>query len=645
MGNVTEAEVLENEFIGSGNALKAVSESDDELRVKNYIILFDSRDLTGEQVDGFGTGSKNADGSAGEYFTKSTAIESVFTKGGSLPIGWEHGQPIHGEPTIPHGLGYVDWKTAEQDENGWLVERILDRRNRFVQAIEPLIKARQIGTSSEATKSMVATDGRIEEWPLKGDTLTVKPFEPRMLLDNPILMKSVKELAEFDSRLKAMLPETDGTSVEQDATADEDGMQESEAGMVLEAQPQVIDVNINVNLTNSNGESEMSTEQVQENKVEEAAKAPANGSDGATQTITPTTPNFDLGENQIKAIATSVFEMIEQRDKQNPVPNFEAAGFAVPNIKKATRRGFSGDEVDTFKHWIRTGDEVAAKAALQEGTDSEGGYLVPNDFLPTIIEKRDELSILRQAGAQTFETNRDVFDVPVENAKMTNFVITAEEGTYDQNEPTFSQKAVTVYKFTKLVKISEELAADEAVGLDAYLSRAFGRAWGLTENQYGLVGTGSGQPEGAFVGGTAGVTAASATAIAVSEIPELYYKLGQQYREGAAWVSSGTTEGILRANQGSEFLFANTPQGSINDRMFWGMKQLYTSESVAEMTTGLKSLLIGNFNFYAIVGRENLVISRNPYLYQGTGQIGLFAKVRMGSAVLQADAFQYLTQA
>ena len=180
---------------------------------------------------------------------------------------------------------------------------------------------------------------------------------------------------------------------------------------------------------------------------------------------------------------------------------------------------------------------------------------------------------------------------------MTNFVLTAEEAAYNQNEPTFNEVAVTIYKYTKLVKVSEELMADEAVGLDAYLGRAFGRAWGLTENAFGLVGTGSGQPQGAFVGGTAGLTADSATAISVAEIPELYYKLGQQYRDNAVWISNSATEGVLRANRGNPFVFANTPQGAINERSFWGMKPLYTSESVASISTGNKSLMIGNFNF------------------------------------------------
>jgi predicted phage gp36 major capsid-like protein len=43
------------------------------------------------------------------------------------------------------------------------------------------------------------------------------------------------------------------------------------------------------------------------------------------------------------------------------------------------------------------------------------------------------------------------------------------------------------------------------------------------------------------------------------------------------------------------------------------------------------------------VERSGLTVQRNPWLYQGTGQIGLFSNARMGGAVLQAEALYYLT--
>ena len=85
-------------------------------------------------------------------------------------------------------LGYVDWQTARKDEKGWWVERVLNRRSKYVQWLYDLIKAGLVGNSTEADTPKVVTDknGEIKRWPLKRDTLTVTPMEPRMMTQNVV---------------------------------------------------------------------------------------------------------------------------------------------------------------------------------------------------------------------------------------------------------------------------------------------------------------------------------------------------------------------------------------------------------------------------------------------------------------------------
>ena len=159
------------------NALKAIRQTDDELVVGNYIVLFGGRDL-----EGVASPNVNADGTTGEYFTHDVDLESAYTKAGVLYVDWEHRQGELGDTP----LGVVDWKTAQKDEKGWFVERVLSRRNQYVQWLEGLIADGLIGTSSEADPEAVQkrADGAITRWPLVRDTLTVTPMEPRMLTEN-----------------------------------------------------------------------------------------------------------------------------------------------------------------------------------------------------------------------------------------------------------------------------------------------------------------------------------------------------------------------------------------------------------------------------------------------------------------------------
>lgn len=197
-----------------GNALKAVSKTDDELRVANYIVVFDGRDLEGIASD-----AKNADGTVGEHFTKSTAFDSPYTDTGHLLIDWEHGQGKKVDGAIAPGpddiFGFVDWKTAEIDSGGVWVERVLNRRNKYMQFLESLIDAGLIGSSSEAIPEQVEkkADGEIAKWPLRRDTFTVSPMEPRMMTENVIRAAKALgiQIGPNETEPKAQ-PEVDNTS-------------------------------------------------------------------------------------------------------------------------------------------------------------------------------------------------------------------------------------------------------------------------------------------------------------------------------------------------------------------------------------------------------------------------------------------------
>lgn len=185
------------------NILKSISVTDDELRVGNYIMLWGGRDL-----EGLASNRKNGDGSHGEFFTQSTNWKSDYTDTGRLYVDWEHGHdPDQNDkgvnaPNRDNILGYVDIKSMKADPTGLWVERVLNRRNRYVNFLEELIDAGLIGTSSEPVQNGVtkSSNGQIGDWPLKRDTLTVSPMEPRMLGENTVI--AIKGLANASPEFK-----------------------------------------------------------------------------------------------------------------------------------------------------------------------------------------------------------------------------------------------------------------------------------------------------------------------------------------------------------------------------------------------------------------------------------------------------------
>jgi len=106
------------------NALKAVSTTENELRVGNYIVLFGGKDLTGE------------------FFTHKTHFDSSYTDIGLMYVDFEHGRDSEKAGNTQNNvLGVVDWKSAKIDDKGIFVERVLNRRTQYVKYLEELIEA------------------------------------------------------------------------------------------------------------------------------------------------------------------------------------------------------------------------------------------------------------------------------------------------------------------------------------------------------------------------------------------------------------------------------------------------------------------------------------------------------------------------
>jgi HK97 family phage major capsid protein len=342
----------------------------------------------------------------------------------------------------------------------------------------------------------------------------------------------------------------------------------------------------------------------------------------------------------------------------------KAAWDKKPQFNQRINKNDKSEGADEFAHWMRTGDDGNQKVlkkinisdypeagkALQVGSDTEGGYLAPADWYGRIVAKRDQLAWTRNVGMDIFPTSLKSVPVPIEDTSMSKFAVTAEEAAYSDSDPIFGNVDVTVYKFTRTNKFSEELLADEDANLLSWYTNSLARALALTESYYVAIGTGSSQPQGALVGGTAGLTA-DTLAMTAAEVSQLFYKLSSGYRRDAVWLMNEDTEGALRAiRDANDFAFdprgANLNiSGDWKYETFYGGRPIYTETGMSTNAASAKAVLIGNWQYYTLAEHTNLVVTRNPYLYEANGQIGFFARARFGGAVTQAEAFQYCTLA
>ena len=278
---------------------------------------------------------------------------------------------------------------------------------------------------------------------------------------------------------------------------------------------------------------------------------------------------------------------------------------------------------------------------LSEGTDADGGYLVPEDFERDIVTALEEENVIRSV-AKVITTQHER-KIPVAIGHSTA-QWTAENAAYTESNPTFGQKQIDAFKLTDLCRVSVELLQDSAFDIEDYLMHEFARAFGIAEEQAFCVGTGTNQPTGIFTanGGTVGVTTASGTAITVDEIISLVYALKSPYRRNAKFIMNDATVSLIRKlkDQYGAYLWQPSVQAGQPDKLLG--YDIITTPYAPTVAAGALTIAFGDFKNYWIGDRAGRTVQRLNELYATNGQIGYVATERVDGKVILPEAIQLL---
>ena len=281
--------------------------------------------------------------------------------------------------------------------------------------------------------------------------------------------------------------------------------------------------------------------------------------------------------------------------------------------------------------------------ALQVGTDSEGGYLVPDEFERTLIEALEEENIFRQL-ATIITTSSGDRKIPVVATKGSASWVD-EEGAIPEADDAFGQVSIGAYKLATIIKVSEELINDSVFNLEQYIAKEFGRRIGVKEEEAFFVGDGTGKPLGIFnaTGGAGvGVTTASASAITIDEIMDLFYSLKSPYRKNAVFVTNdATVKSIRKLKDGNgQYLWQPSVTAGQPDTIL--NRPLKTSVYVPGIAAAAKTIAFGDFSYYWVADRQGRVFQRLNELYAATGQVGFKATQRVDGKLILAEAVKVL---
>ena len=317
---------------------------------------------------------------------------------------------------------------------------------------------------------------------------------------------------------------------------------------------------------------------------------------------------------------------------------------------------------DAFNAYLRKGmnglnaGEARALAELR-GTDTQittndglGGFLVPENWSDFVSATELFKSDIEQVATVLRTANGQHFNLPANDDTSVVAAILGEGTAETVSDMTFTNVKFEPYTYSsKIVKVSNQLIADNAFDLASFVGSQLANRLKRGINAHLTTGDASSKPQGIVTGSALGKTAASATAVTISEVMDLFYSVDASYRNaaGAGWMmNSATAKAIRVLGFGSSNDFpAYVPGMSVGEPDMLFGKPVYINEDMDGIATGKKSIIFGDLKQYYVHEAGGVQLLRLNERFADALSTGFIAYRRVDGNVLQSSAIKHLVQA
>ena len=352
-------------------------------------------------------------------------------------------------------------------------------------------------------------------------------------------------------------------------------------------------------------------------------------------------------ENDITKLGNEIarMERLEAMDAALNLPTSTPLTGKPEAAKKNEKPGRASDDYKkNFWNVMRSKNpSTEIKNALTEGIDSEGGYLVPDEFEHTLVQALEENNIFRTLAHRITTDSGDRLIPLVASHGSASWV--AEGGSYQESDEVFSQITLAAHKLGTMIKISEELLNDSAFDMESYIVDEFGRRIGNAEEEAFITGNGTGKPLGILAatgGAQVGKTTAAADKITYDEIVDLYHSLGVPYRKKAVWLMNDSTVQYIRKikDGNGQYLWQPSLVAGTPDTILGCPVKV--SRYMPEIDADNKVIAFGDFGYYWIADRQGRSFKRLDELFAATGHVGFRGSQRVDGKLILPEAIKVL---
>lgn len=356
-------------------------------------------------------------------------------------------------------------------------------------------------------------------------------------------------------------------------------------------------------------------------------------------------------------LAAAEAKSIESR---RPVPTEELEA-------EAEKRSNTPEYKEVFEKQLRNGAsslDAEERAVLMSGraehraqgtgTDAAGGYTVPEGFSGEIDKAMVAWGPMWDANIcrELVTSSGNALPWPTVDDTAKTGRIKSENASVDDDgtdDVVFGEKLLNAYVYdTGMVRIPLELLQDSAFNIEGLMTELFAERLGRLANEVLTTGTGSGQPNGVVTASSAGLTAASGTAITSDELIDLFHSVDPAYRMSPScrWMFNDSTLAAIRKlkdGQGN-YLWQMGDVRTGEPDMFLG-KAYSVNQAMADIGLSAKSVLFGDFSKYVVRKVRNFEVMTLRERYAENFQVGMVGFKRFDGELLNTAAVKHLIQA
>jgi len=302
---------------------------------------------------------------------------------------------------------------------------------------------------------------------------------------------------------------------------------------------------------------------------------------------------------------------------------------------------------------------------LLEQTGASGGFLVPVEFRPELLGVvyeanpiRQRATVIRMSRRQLAMPTLDQTGTTAGQTRQHGGIVASwtEEGVAkSETQPAFRQINLVAHKLVCYTEASDELLADEAVGLVSFLQGQMGFAGAIRwEEEYCfLQGTGAGQPLGVL---NAGVTITVARAVAGQiNLADIFNMVSVHHGDTPVWhISRGAMPQLLNLNgpaANPSYVFIPNARDGMPGTLF-GFPIMWTEKLPRLGQPG--DILLADWSYYLIGDRQATTIDSSMHyrfqydltawraVHRVDGQPWLSAPLTLADGVTQISPFVIL---